>query len=226
MNNFEAKFFKKYTPEWQRIKTVIHQHWVWIIWKLFFWITGWVILPSFLYYYSFRLREIVPFYFLETLLILMFIKIVYDIFDWYNDAWIITNEWVIALDWKLFKTNTTTISYWNIEWIEVDQNWIWDKILRKWDLVIHKIWDEVFKLDDCIRPYQAVDIIENISSEKSDKEEDTKFDMVMETLSWVVEDYLERKWMRQSDSWNKYESISEQEVIEEIEDKDWTIDIR
>ena len=156
----------------------------------------------------------------------MFIKIVYDIFDWYNDAWIITNEWVIALDWKLFKTNTTTISYWNIEWIEVDQNWIWDKILRKWDLVIHKIWDEVFKLDDCIRPYQAVDIIENISSEKSDKEEDTKFDMVMETLSWVVEDYLERKWIRQSDSWNKYESISEQEVIEEIEDKDWTIDIR
>ena len=71
-----------------------------------------------------------------------------------------------------------------------------------------------------------MDRIEQISSDKSDREEDTKFDMVMETLSWVVEDYLERKWMRKSDSSDRYESISEQEVIDKIKENDWTIDIR
>lgn len=225
MNNFEKKFFKKYIPEWQVIKAVIHQHWVKIIWRLFFWIIGWTILPSFIYYYSIRIKELVPFYALEILLISIFIKIVYDIFDWYNDAWILTDDWVIDLDWKLFKTNTTSVAYENIEWVEVDQNWIIDKLLRKWDLIIHKIWDDIFELPDCIRPYDAVDEIEKVASEKAELQEDNKFDMVMETLSWVVEDYLERKWLREI-PWKKYESISTQEAIEEAESKDWTIDLR
>ena len=157
----------------------------------------------------------------------MFIKIVYDVFDWYNDVWIITNDWVIDLYWKIFKTITTSVSYENIEWIEVDQNWIWDKILRKWDIIIHKIWDDVFELQDCVNPYHAVDTIEQISTEKEEYEEDNKFDMVMETLSWVVEDYLERKWMAKSESSkSRYESIKEKEVIEKAKNKKWTIDLR
>jgi len=225
MNNFETTFFKKYVPEWQEIKEVIHQHWIKITWRIFFWLFWWTIIPSFIYYYSYRIKELIPFYFLEALLILVFIKLIYDIFDRYNDVWILTNDEVIDLKWKLFKTNTKTINYNNIEWIEVEQNWFIDKILKKWDLIIHKIWDDVFKLEECINPYKAVDKIETISSEIAEEIEDNKFDMVMETLSWVVEDYLERKWLEQS-SWKIYKKINEEEVIGKVENKKWTIDLR
>jgi len=225
MNNFETTFFKKYIPEWQEIKDVIHQHWINIAWSLFFWLFWWTIIPSFIYYYSYRIKELIPFYFLEGLLILVFIKIIYDIFDRYNDVFILTNNSLIDLQRSLFKTNTKTVNYENIEWMEVEQNWIIDKMLKKGDLIIHKIWDDTFILDDCISPYKAVDKIEEVSSYVEEKIEDDKFDMVMETLSWVVEDYLERKWLEQS-SWKIYKKINDEEVIQEAKNKQWTIDLR
>jgi len=225
MNNFEINFFKKYIPEGQTIEGVIHQHWIKITGKLFFWLFWWTILPSFIYYYSYRIKELIPFYFLETLLILVFIKIIYDIFDWYNDVFILTNNSLIDLQRSLFKTNTKTVNYDNIEWMEVEQNWIIDKMLKKWDLIIHKIWDDTFSLNDCISPYKAVDKIEEISSIREEIVEDSKFDMVMETLSGVVEDYLERKWLEQ-DNWKIYKKITNEEVINEVKQEKGTIDLR
>ncbi len=233
MNNFEKKFFKRYVPEWQEIKEVIHGHWIKVIWKLFFRTFWWAILPSFIYYQSFSIREFIPFYILEFFLIAVFIKLVYIIFDWYNDVWIVTNDWVIELDWRLFRTNVNNVNYWNIEWIEVDQKNIWDKILKKWDLIIHKIWEDSFQITDCARPYLAIDIIESVAEESEDAKEDSKFNMVMETLSWVVEDYLERKWLsslpkNEIDELSKTKRINNdsEEIIKKCADDQDTIDLR
>ena len=129
MNKFEEKFFKRYVPEWQEIKWVIHEHWIKIVKFLFVWILLFTVIPSFLYYNSEWLQKLIPFYILEIFLISVFIKIIYEIFNWYNDVWIITNSWVVDLDWALFNTDMKTVKYDNIEWIEVEQIWIWDTIL-------------------------------------------------------------------------------------------------
>ena len=123
MNKFEISFFQKYTPEWQEIKWIIHIHFIEIVTQLFLWLNMWAIIPSFLYFYSDRVKELLPFMFLEWLLIFIFIKVIYDIFDWYNDVWIITNSWVIQLKRALFKTDTMTVWYDNMEGIEVEQDW-------------------------------------------------------------------------------------------------------
>jgi len=39
VNRFEKNFFEKYVPEGHEIKGIIHEHWVRIIGKLFFWLT-------------------------------------------------------------------------------------------------------------------------------------------------------------------------------------------
>jgi len=83
--------------------------------KLILWLSFGAIIPSFLYYQSDAFKELVPFFFLEIYLIIAFIKIVYEIFNWYNDVWIITNESVIDLDWALFKTDAKSVKYENIE---------------------------------------------------------------------------------------------------------------
>ncbi|USN58943.1 MAG: hypothetical protein H6767_02400 [Candidatus Peribacteria bacterium] len=100
---------------------VIHQHWVCIIDRLLILILLFTAIPSFLYLESDRFQEIVPFIAFEGYLFLVFCKIIYDIFDWYNDVWIITNEGVVDLDWSLFKSNMKTVNYENIEGVEVEK---------------------------------------------------------------------------------------------------------
>ena len=202
MNKFDINFFSKYIPEWQELITIIHTHPVNIINSLIVKLALFAVLPSVFYYYSISIQKIVPFYFLEIFLIIVFIKTIYDIFNWYNDVWIITNCSVIWLEWSFL------------------QNWIIDKILSKWDLVIHKMWDDSFVLNNAINPYKAVDIIEWIINQEEEDVETDKFDMIMDALSGVVWNYLE-KWKQTSKRKQELE-----EKIKEIESKIWTIDLR
>jgi len=222
MNKFDINFFQKYIPEWQELISVIHTHPIQILKWLMVKISLFAILPSFFFYYSKSLQEFVPFYVLESLLIIVFVKVIYDIFDWYNDVWIITNDWVISLERSFLKTNADSISFDNIEWIWVEQEWIFDKLFMKWDLVIHKIWDDSFVLKDAINPFKAVDTLEEISQyEEEEHIEDDKFDMIMDALWWVVWNYLENKDTQKNEKQQKLE-----EVIEKVEKSKSTIDLR
>lgn len=221
MNKFEAKFFSKYIPEWQEIRWILHSHIINIIGKLFLWISIWVMIPTFLYYVSGRIQTLVPFIFLEMYLFMIFFKLIYDIFNWYNDVWIVTNGCIIKLNWKLLKTKTESVEYDKIEWLEVQQWWFLDKLLKKWHLVIHKAWEEVLFLWNASNPYKWVNLIEEISEEVAVEEvSDDKFDLIMDALWWVVENYLERK-MSKSEKQREIER-----AIEDVENNLWTLDLR
>ena len=222
MNKFEASFFQKYIAEWQEIKWIIHIHFIDIIAQIFLWLSMWAILPSFLYFYSELIQELIPFYFLEWLLIFVFIKTIYEVFNWYNDVWIITDSWVVALEWSLFKTDSLSVEYDKIEWMEVEQDWILDKLFNKWSLIIHKFWDDSIVLENAQNPYAWVDLIEEIDEQINEEKEleDDKYDIIMEALWWVVENYLEKKM-------NKSEKEEEiEKVISKVEKQEWTIDLR
>lgn len=222
MNKFDINFFQKYIPEWQKLLSVIHIHPLKILNSIIVKLWLFVILPSFFFYYSKNIQSIIPFYFLEWFLIIVFIKIIYDIFDWYNDVWIITNEWVISLQWSLLKINTDSVTFDNIEWVWVEQDWFLDKVLKKWDLIIHKIWDDSFTINDAANPFKAVDILETISQEsEKDWMENEKFDMIMDALWWVVWDYLENN---KNDTEDKIENV--EKILQKIEKNEWTIDLR
>jgi len=233
MNKFQEKFFEKYIPEWHEIQAIIHEHWINILDKLVLNIGLLVLIPSFLFYHSIALQENIPFWWFELYLIFIYIKIIYDLFDWYNDVWIITDKAVIKLKWALFKTKMESINYENIEWIEVEQNWILDSLFNKWDIVIHKFWEEELRLKDAAKPYIAIDIVEeNIEKFKHPEEEIDKFDLVMDTLAWVVKQYMQKKEPWQGPCRSNYikDEDIEEEIIEEkikqIKQKDGVIDLR
>ena len=223
MNNFDKKFFKKYIPEWQEMLHIVHTHWINIAGTIILWLFLAVFLPSFFYFESYRLKDLIPFFAFEMYLIIVYIKIIYDIFDWYNDVWIITNGSVIDLDWSIFKTTMSSIDFWNIEGMEVDENSFIDKILKKWDLIIHKIWDDSFVLPDCISPYKALNEVENIRNQIEVPEDDgelDRFDMIMDTLGWVVENYLHHNHPIDDTK------IKEEENIEKYSQSKNSIDLR
>lgn len=216
MNSFEENFFQKYTPEWQQIQHIVHAHPVIILGKIFLWLMLWVVIPVILYYYSFRLKWLIPFYIIESWLLIVYVKIIYDIFDWYNDVWIITDAWLVDVDWSLFKTNMSTLDFWNIEWMEVEENSIFDKLLNKWDLIVHKIWADWFVLPECFKPYSALNTVETIKNQidegGDDDHELDRFDMIMDTLWWVVENYLHNQWKDP-----KNMNLEDEEVLRRLE---------
>ncbi len=222
MNKFDISFFSKYIPEWQEMISVIHTHPITIFLKLSVKIWLLVLLPVIFYYNSLSIQDLIPFYVIEIYLLIMFINIIYDIFDWYNDVWIVTDDWVIWLERSFLKSDTNSLNYENIEGIWVEQDGILDKLLIKWDLVIHKIWDDSFVLKDAVHPLKAVDILETVSEQANqiDDSEEDRFDMIMDALSWVVWNYLENQ------EYKKEEVQDKTKDLEKIKNNENTIDLR
>lgn len=223
MNKYEKLFFSKFIPEWSEVKYIVHEHIIVILWKLFLALSLFVIIPCFLYYQSLAIRDFLPFYVFEIYLIIIYFKIVYDIFNWYNDAWIITESSVIDLKWALFHIKVNSVNFESIEWIEVEQNWIIDSMLWKWTLIIHKIWEELFILNEAKIPFEALEEIEKIREENKhdpEKEEKDKFELIMEALTWVVNQYLE------TSTWIKKKETEKKSIEDEAKWKKWTIDLR
>jgi len=214
-------FYIKYIPEWQKIQAIIHQHWLSVLDNFLLWLSFWAIIPSFLYFQSERIREFIPFYYLEWLLALVFIKIIYELFNWYYDVWIVTDQAVYDLEWSLLKTNLESIFHENIEWIEVDKHRIWDNIFNKWDIIIHKFWEEELAIYNAYAPYKSVGIIENFINPVEEDEQQDRFDMIMDTLWWVVTEYLEKNWVK-----DPYNQNPEDDRPDPEYDDRYTIDTR
>lgn len=227
MNKFDQKFFSTYLPEWEKIIEVAHKHFIIIFDKIIINYFFWVILPTFLYYNSELLQSFIPFFVLEIFIIWVFIKNIYDIFDWYNDVWIITNEWVVELEWRIFSSSSTSIKYSNVEWLELIQTWFIDTILWKWDIVILKIWWwDPFILKWATKAFSTLELIDKYEKTHKDhnhhddeEPQEQNFDTVLKALSHVVEWYLQNNWYKKDDSEER------KKIIETIKKKEGTIDL-
>lgn len=229
MNKFDEIFFWQYVSKWTKIITLVHKHIIVIIDKIIINYFFWAIIPSFLYYYSDVFKSYIPFFALEIFLIWIFFKWIYDIFDWYNDVWIITEDWVIDLEWSLFSSDSVAVKYESIEWLELVENWIIDSILWKWNILIHKIGSgNPFMLENASNASENIHKIDKkLKEEKKKHWENAKrsknieqnFETVLKALSQVVEWYLEDSWYKKDDSEEK------KAIIKEVKKMWWVVDL-
>lgn len=229
INYFDEIFFSNYIKEDDEVLDVCHKHTVTILDTIIVWLFFWVILPSFFYFdNALHFQDSVPFLYFEVYLFAIYIILIYKIFDWYNDVWIITERWIIDLDWQLMRKNIVYIDYNDIRWIELDQNSNWDWILGKWDIKIHLEWEwNVFVLEDAKSPWEVVKFIQEIleDKEKTKKEKSKSLDeRLLSTLRSVIKEHLEKEWIKE-DTIDDEEQETE-DKIERALHKKWTIDLR
>lgn len=225
MNSYDKKFFERFLPEKTQILWVIHRHNILIIDRIMVMLFGFVALPSFFYYQSMRFQELIPFYYFEGYLFLLFLKIVYDIFDWYNDVWIMTDDTLFDVRWSLFKSKVESVSYENIEWIEVEQNSMWDKLIGKGDLVVHKHGDDSLRITDIADPFSQSNILSELTHKEEAEPEKDRFELILKTLWSIVNDYLFRKWLTEEDILNN-PKYNHEEFLKQYEHEERTIDLR
>ncbi|MDD2487441.1 MAG: hypothetical protein PHS92_03660 [Candidatus Gracilibacteria bacterium] len=225
INYFDEIFFSKYINDEDEVLDVCHKHIVGIIDNIVLWMFFGVIVPAFFYYNNtFNLKEIVDFLYFEAYLLFMYIFLLYQIFDWYNDVWIITEKGIIDLDWQLLKTNIVYIDYKNIRGIELKQDSMWDGILHKGSIIIHLEGENSnFILEEAKSPQEIVGYIQGVIEDQGkddEEEEQTSFDMLIGALKKVVKEHL--KEQKEED-----EMVDEDEVlIEKIKKRKGTVDLR
>ncbi|MFZ4461765.1 MAG: hypothetical protein ACOYN2_04525 [Patescibacteria group bacterium] len=103
MNQFDDLYFSKYVKEGDELLFVCHRHPILVIDNILLWCFFGVILPLFFYLQNtFTIADIISTAYFELYLVSIYLALVYVVFDWYNDVWIITNRGVIDVDWKYF----------------------------------------------------------------------------------------------------------------------------
>lgn len=194
-------FYSKHIPEDQEIRAILHTHWVTVFDSFLLWISFGAVIPSFLYYNSVRLQELIPFAAVEIFLFGIFLKILYELYNWYNDIWVITDTAIYDIEWSLLKTKVESVHFESIEGIEVEKHRIWDTIFNKGDIVLHRFGEDELAIFNVAYPYTAVHEIEEILAWKPEEHEEVdRFDLIMDTLSGVVKEYLERNGVAETHS--------------------------
>lgn len=135
---------------------------------------------------------------------ILFIKFALDFCDLYLDCLVLTDTWITLYLWEwLLEYKTDNFSRNSIETISFNQKWIWDKIFMKWDITIRlEHWVD-FPFENISNPKKEVDKIIQMKTrfmapvqkaeEEKSEEENKKFDILVEALWEVVQDYI-WKW--------------------------------
>ncbi len=226
MNYFDQVFFQKYLREEEELIFVCHRHPILIIDRVIVTLFVGLALPTFFYYNnSFSLQNIIPFLYLEIYAVSLYIFLVYKIFDWYNDVWIITDLWVVDIDWNVFVRHIIYIDYNDIKGSAIQFPSFWDPIFHKGDVILYTPGDkDDFILEWAENPQDIADHIEEVLHEIHEKKklkDKAPLELLLHTLTEVVRDHLE--WGGRE---NPEEELEDQQHVEKILSKKGTIDLR
>jgi len=133
--NFAFRLFNSHLDDGERILDIAHRHFFVLAKDSFKSLFFGLILPATLYFF---LPE-------AWLLVLIwvfigFVSFSIDIFDWYFDAWLITNVGIIDVERNgLFERNSTRVDYHMIEGLSYSINGFWPTVLGYGDITLDKL---------------------------------------------------------------------------------------
>ncbi|MDD4530951.1 MAG: hypothetical protein PHO80_05395, partial [Candidatus Gracilibacteria bacterium] len=163
----------------------------------------------------------------EAYLFLLYFFLIYSIFDWYNDVWIITNRGIIDVNWKYFMSEVVYTSYDDISGIEVKEDSFWDSMMKRGNIIIYLEGEGAeFILEGAYDPQEVVNYIKEVTamiqSNKIDVSKDVP-DLLIDTMKQVVEDYLLKK--HEEDNGQIYRDKEYEETLRKAKARKSTIDL-
>jgi hypothetical protein len=231
VNQFDTVYFSKYVSEGDELLFVCHRHPILIVDTLLLWCFFGVLLPVFFYLHNtFWIADGLSSGYFELYLLGIYLALVYQVFDWYNDAWIITNRGIIDVQWRYFTGDVQHLGYESIHGIEVKSDSIFDSLLGKGDIWLHLVSErEEFVLTDAINPQWIVEYIQAVIDEMKHEHETpvddrAPFELLLDTLTEMVREHLQ-KWGSRIDG-NDHNSAEEARILERALRRRSTIDLR
>lgn len=195
MNNFDNLFFRTYIGSDNDIKKVFHRHVFVILEDIILWVFFALCIPMFLYSQDiFLLQSSIPRLYVSFYMLFIYTILIYKLFDWYVDVWIMTESTIIDMRWRWFSANILYIPYDKIEGIQVRTRSWWAALLGMSDVVVKLPGGEEFTLYSARTPTSIIEYLQEVAKwknghhmEEADRE---PFDILVDTLSDVVKWHL------------------------------------
>lgn len=150
MNSFDEAFFSQYVEEGDELLFVCHKHIVLIIAPIVLWLFFGAFVPVFFFAYdTFGIRSLIPDLYFEGYLACIYLYLLFKIFDWYNDVWLITDGGIVDIDWNIFARHREMIEYHAIGSTKIETRGAFDAFIKKSDIIIkvHGESDSTFILE-------------------------------------------------------------------------------
>lgn len=194
MNRFQSLFFASYIAPDEEIQYIFHRHFFVIIEDIILWMFFTLFIPGFLYSLDvFNVQNSIQSWHIYSYLFIIYFILIYKIFDWYTDVWLLTKETLIDLKWQFFTSNLVIIPFVKIEGMEVrTYSWIYS-VLGISDIVVKLMGNESIILRNASNPTDTIHALQEAVKphkkwdSKNDKE---PFDILVDTLSDVVKWHL------------------------------------
>ena len=153
----DTALFKQHIEEDETIKLIVHKHWVLGL-KSLFWPTAafiacWVVL--------YAVPFLTMFYIVAGLSVLTLVWWMRNFFDYYLDAWVITDHGIVDVEWfGTFHRESTRILYSDIQGVSYEINGVLGTCLRYGTLSVEKIsTGSTISMDHVARPRKIESLI-------------------------------------------------------------------
>lgn len=234
MNHFDTLFFRAYTGADQELKEVFHRHPFAIVEDVLLWTFFGLVIPAFLYGQNiFNMRDGMFVWMPYVFMMVIYVILMYKLFDWYVDVWIMTESTIVSMRWKWFSSDILYIPYKKIEGIEIRTRSWWAALLGMSDVVVKLAGSEEFMLSSARHPTDIVTFLQEATkwSHAQTKIDDREpFEILVESLSWVVKghlaahgrEYITREYIEKlDDTLTKWKPIDLRHRDEKIIIEDW-----
>lgn len=230
MNYFDQVFFEKYLREGEELFFVCHRHPILIVDRIVVTLFLGLALPTFFYSNnSFAIQSFIPFFYFELYAILLYFFLMYKIFDWYNDVWLITSIWIVDINWDIFARSIIYVDYHDIKGSAIQSHSFWDSIFHKGDVIVYTAGDEDdFILEWAEHPHDIADHIEEVvhdMAEHKKNKDKAPLELLLYTLTEVVRDHLDGNHQATKEE-KSQEEYEEEKKLEKILTKKGTVDLR
>ena len=210
---FQKFLFQKHLEDDEEITAIIHKHWVLGVQDLFLPTLSFVLSWIVLYYVPFR----AVFYLVALWSVYSVVWWLRNFFDYYLDAWLITDQGVIDLEWHgWFHRQLTRILYSDIQGVSYEIEGVLGTLFAYGEVSIEKISaDAIISMDAVKRPKRVVTIIlknmENYLHSKNLKDADH----VQEILAELIAQQIQLQ-----DVEDELEEEEEEEPFDDAQDKE------
>lgn len=196
--HFQHFLFRKHLEDDEEIYFVAHKHWIDVLPKFLNVLCFGFLVPWFLYF-------LFPALFWVAILwsLIALSKMIYDLCDWYLDAWLATSQSIIDTEWKgLFHYTSSRVEYPSIEGVSYEIVGFWGTFLSFGQTQI----DRVSSTNPIILPYthnpkkvemKVLECKERFIEEKSKTDSDVLKDILSDMVSHHVRKH---GWKPVSDS--------------------------
>lgn len=157
MNFYDKILFANYLEEGESLQYVVHKHWFEIFKPASATTIFGIIPPILLVVYVVGFTFANPLFWLAAVwLFLGAMSFLYTTIDWYYDAWLLTNQCLIDIEWKgLFQRTSARVEYTAIDGVAYELSGFWGYVLGFGNMRIDKVSAQKIELPNANKPRQA-----------------------------------------------------------------------